>query len=85
MKDFNDTQLAKFIKKYSFKNSDELSPASDLESDLGLDSLDKIELLMDIENQYNIETLSDDDLYTIKSIQDIIDYLEKNNVSHNYL
>ena len=49
--------------------------------DIGIDTLDKVELVMECENVFNI-SISDDDWQNINSIDDIINYLYKrlNNV-----
>jgi long-chain acyl-CoA synthetase len=40
--------------QYHFKITKPITPESRLESDLGLDSLDKVELLLFIEDKFNI-------------------------------
>jgi acyl carrier protein len=42
--------------------------------DLGLDSLDLFELIMDIEDEFNIE-ISDDDIGKLKTFQDLVDFI----------
>ncbi len=49
---------------------------SKLAEDLGADSLDAVELIMAIEEEYDIE-IDDTEATKIKTVQDIIDYLEK--------
>ncbi len=48
---------------------------SKIVDDLGADSLDVVELIMALEDAYNIE-VSDDKAQTLKTVKDIIDYLE---------
>ena len=45
-------------------------------TDLGADSLDSVELIMGFEEEFNIE-IPDDDAEKIKTVQDVIDYIEK--------
>jgi len=45
-------------------------------SDLKGDSLDTVEIVMEIENEFDIK-ISDDDAYTITTVKKLIDYLEK--------
>ena len=48
---------------------------SELEADLGADSLDSIEILMDVEDEYGIE-IPDEVLETMVTVGDIVNYLE---------
>jgi len=49
---------------------------SDIVDDLGADSLDQIELLMRLEDEYDIE-ISDEDAMKIKTVQQAQDYINK--------
>ncbi len=49
---------------------------SRLIEDLKADSLDVVELIMDLEQQYNVE-IPDDDLPGIRTVGDIVKYLNK--------
>jgi acyl carrier protein len=44
--------------------------------DLGADSLDLVELVMALEEEYDTE-ISDEDAEKIKTVQDIVDYIER--------
>ena len=44
--------------------------------DLGADSLDTVELIMSLEEKFNIE-ISDEDAEKIKTVQDVVDYILK--------
>ncbi len=55
---------------------DAIDVDSDLAEDLGADSLDAVELIMAIEEEFDIE-IDDTTATKIKTVQDIIDYLEK--------
>ncbi len=48
---------------------------SSLADDLGADSLDAVELIMAIEEEFELE-IDDTEATKIKTVQDIIDYLE---------
>ena len=54
---------------------DEIKLESDLTEDLGADSLDAIELIMEIETQFDVE-IADSDATKIKLVSDIVEYLE---------
>ncbi len=53
----------------------EILPTSNIKKDLGADSLDILQLLMTIEEQYGI-VIPDEKLAEFDTIQDIVDYLE---------
>jgi acyl carrier protein len=51
--------------------------SDELAVDLGADSLDLVELIMAIEDEYNIEVPDTDMAEGIKTIQDVITYVQK--------
>ncbi len=53
-----------------------IKPESEVVKDLGADSLDVVELLMTLEDEYNI-TLPEDDVEGLKTVQDIVDMMNK--------
>ena len=53
----------------------ELAPESSLLDDLGADSLDVVELVMALEEQFGIE-VPDEDAENIRTINDICSYVE---------
>jgi NADH dehydrogenase (ubiquinone) 1 alpha/beta subcomplex 1 len=55
--------------------ADKVSPSASFQSDLGLDSLDTVELVMAIEEEFAIE-IPDADADKILSCSDAIKYLE---------
>ena len=55
---------------------DTIELESDLTDDLGADSLDAVELIMAIEEEFDIE-IDDSTAQKIKTVQDIVDHLEK--------
>ena len=48
---------------------------ANLESDLGADSLDAVEVIMALEDEFGIE-ISDDAMLTIKTVGDIVRHIE---------
>ena len=48
---------------------------ADLNDDLGADSLDAVELIMAIEDEFNL-SISDDVAQNLKSVKQIVDYIE---------
>ena len=58
----------------------EVTPNASFVDDLGADSLDRVELIMAFEEAFDIE-IPDDKAETIKTVQDAVDYIEKNSKS----
>ena len=56
--------------------AEEITMESRVKDDLGADSLDIMQLLMTIEDEYGI-TIPDDDLATFVTVSDIVGYLEE--------
>jgi len=53
----------------------QVKPETNLVSDLGTDSLDDVELIMAIEEEFNIE-IPDDEFEKLKTVADIIGHVE---------
>jgi acyl carrier protein len=58
-------------------DEDIIEMESRLVEDLGADSLDAVELIMSIEDAFNIE-VADSDTNQLKSVKDIVEYIENN-------
>jgi len=58
-------------------NADQVKPEAKLIEDLGADSLDAVELVMAIEEEFSIE-VPDEDAEKLQSVGDILSYIEKN-------
>ncbi len=54
----------------------EVTPSAAFVDDLGADSLDTVELVMALEEAFEIE-IPDEDAEKIRTVQDAIDYIEK--------
>jgi len=57
------------------KDSSEISLDSDIINDLGADSLDVVELMMALEDAFEVE-VSDEKAQTMKTVKDVVDLLE---------
>jgi acyl carrier protein len=55
----------------------EVTPGASFQEDLGADSLDVVELVMQFEEAFDME-IPDEDAEKIKTVKDAIDYIEKN-------
>ena len=52
----------------------DVTPEAHFEDDLGADSLDTVELVMKLEEEFDLE-IPDEDAEKIKTVQDSIDYI----------
>ena len=50
---------------------------SNFEEDLGVDSLDIVELSMALEEEFDIGEMGEEDLANIKTVGDLVNYLQK--------
>ncbi|HBE94772.1 MAG TPA: acyl carrier protein [Desulfovibrio sp.] len=57
-------------------SADEVKPEASFVEDLGADSLDLTELIMAIEEEFDIE-IDDEDAQKIVKVKDAVDYIEK--------
>lgn len=57
-------------------SADTITPQSEVVKDLGADSLDVMELMMALEDEYGI-TLPEGEVENVKTVQDIVDMMEK--------
>src|SRR6185312_7779268 len=55
----------------------EVTPNASFQEDLGADSLDVVELVMQFEEAFDLE-IPDEDAEKIKTVKDAIEYIEKN-------
>jgi acyl carrier protein len=55
----------------------DVTPASSFVDDLGADSLDRVELIMALEETFGME-IPDEDAEKIVTVQNAVDYIQKN-------
>ena len=58
-------------------DEDKIVEDTDLQEDLGADSLDVVDLLMSIEDEFEIE-VPDDEIENLKTVGAIVNYIEAN-------
>ena len=56
-------------------DTEEIKAESSLQEDLGADSLDVVEIVMALEDEFDIE-IPDEETGNIKRVQDIVNYIE---------
>lgn len=58
-------------------DENEVTLTADIQGDLGADSLDVVDLIMSLEDEFEIE-IPDEVVENIKTVGDIVNYLEDN-------
>ena len=76
MSDIQNRVKAIIVDKLGVDES-EVKPEATFTNDLGADSLDTVELIMDLEKEFNI-TIPDDQAEKIATVGDAIAYVEAN-------
>jgi acyl carrier protein len=64
-------KISNIIYEQTFLEKDDIENTSHIYDDLGLDSLDCLEIICDIEEEFNIQ-ISDEEFNVIKTIDEII-------------
>ncbi len=70
-----ETRVKEIVIEQLGVNEDEVTPEASFLEDLGADSLDIVELVMALEEEYELE-ISDEDAEGIKTVQDVVSYIE---------
>jgi acyl carrier protein len=70
-----ETKVREIISEQLGVAVDEVTPEASFIEDLGADSLDIVELVMALEEQYGME-ISDEDAEKIRTVKDVVSYIE---------
>ncbi len=70
-------RIKKIICEQLEVNEKDVSPEASFVDDLGADSLDQVELIMAMEEEFDI-SISDEEAEKIVTVGDAIEYIEKN-------
>ncbi|KGA97727.1 acyl carrier protein [Alkalihalobacillus alcalophilus ATCC 27647 = CGMCC 1.3604] len=73
------TRVSKIIVDRLGVEEAEVKPEASFKEDLGADSLDVVELVMELEDEFEL-TISDEDAEKIATVADVVDYI--NNASN---
>lgn len=71
-----DEKMVEIIAEQLSVDKEKVVPGASFVDDLGADSLDLVELIMAMEEGYDIE-IPDEDAESITTVQDAIDYVNK--------
>ena len=71
-----DIKIKQIIAEQLGLNEDEIKDEASLIDDLGADSLDIVELVMAMEEEFEME-IPDEDAEKIASVKDVIDYVKR--------
>ncbi|MCK9470409.1 MAG: acyl carrier protein [Bacilli bacterium] len=69
------TKVAEIVANELNVSQDELTMETDIQTDLGADSLDAVELMMALEEEFDTQ-IPDEDAQKFKTIKDIVNFLE---------
>src|SRR5437763_16959555 len=69
-------RLKKIIAEQLSVSEDEVTPEANFIDGLNADSLDPVELIMSLEEEFNVK-ISDEDAEKIRTVQDSMDYLHE--------
>ena len=75
-KDEVEARVLEVLKSYDKIDNDKVTNQSIFQDDLGLDSLDTVEVVMAFEDEFDIE-IADENAEKILSVTDAIDYITK--------
>ena len=71
-----ESRVKKIIVEQLGVGEDEVKPEASFVDDLGADSLDVVEMVMALEEEFGIE-IPDEDAEKIKTVKEVTDYIEK--------
>ena len=68
-------RMQKIIADQFSVDPDEITSETSFESDLGADSVDLVELVMSMEEEFDIGEVREEDLATLSTVGDCVNYL----------
>jgi acyl carrier protein len=76
MASFNEQRVKEIITEQLGVSADQVTPEASFIDDLGADSLDTVELVMALEEEFEIE-IPDEDAEKMTTVRDAVEYLRK--------
>ncbi|KAI7819744.1 acyl carrier protein-like protein, partial [Kickxella alabastrina] len=75
------SRIFQVLQDFDKVNQEKMSAVADFNKDLGLDSLDTVEVVMAIEEEFSVE-IPDDEADKITSVKEAIDYISHREDAH---
>lgn len=69
-------KISQMIKEQMHQEAFEVSEETNLKDELGVDSIDLMEFVVNLEDEFSLE-IPDDDIETIEKLGDMVSYLER--------
>lgn len=69
--------ITQIISEFTKKPPSQISPSANFRTDLGLTSLDHLELLMILESKFNIEVEDNKEAELVKSVQSAVEFVRR--------
>lgn len=69
-------EIAAMIAEQFGVDVDTITPETTFDDDLGADSIDIVELSMALEDEYAVGEMSEDDLASISTVGDLVQYIQ---------
>lgn len=70
-------QIKKILSEQFSVSEDKITLDTDIAQDLGADSLDVVDILMSLEDEFDIE-IPDEDVENVKTVGQLVDYIKAN-------
>lgn len=70
-------KMKKILAEQLDADADSITLETDIQDDLGADSLDVVEMLMSIEDEFEIE-IPDEKIESLKTVGQVVDYIQEN-------
>jgi len=69
-------KIRKIVAEELNVTEEDVTPNASFQDDLGADSLALVELIMALEEQFELDSIPDEDAEKIKTVKDAVDYID---------